>query len=236
MIVRDIFRDDMKAPLNNKAKPASVSAASTNVYFGTNTAIDKARGLIKRTAYAVGSGVRSIGLDQTTMKLNCIFPQMVDLMNMAYNAVMLDDRFKDTMKDKYFNFCSVKIYYSFKNARGKTEKKYTGWHTDVTYDKDGNPMSDNSQVPGTPVVIATFGDTKELEFKSHNGVSGKDDDNSNLIIEQRHGSIFVLHPDDEMIDPFNGCFWKHKSAMKAPKKKNEKRDNKRTNQRRRFQM
>jgi hypothetical protein len=57
------------------------------------------------------------------------------------------------------------VYYSHKDSKGKLIKKETHWHSDVNLDKDGLPESENSQLPGTPVVIFTFGDPKHLWFQ-----------------------------------------------------------------------
>jgi hypothetical protein len=209
-IWENYYEDNLKAPLNNPAKPASISKASMNFYFGTNKEVKG--DLVLRTAYAVGSGVTSIGLDPSTMKVHALFPEMSELMGMAHEAVMTNPKVAHTMQDKYFNFCSVKIYFSFRDEKGKLVRKNTNWHVDVTSDKQGKPLPNNSQVPGTPVVIATFGDTKILEFRRQ-GRHGNLDNNSHLEFSQENGSIFVLHPDDEKID-YLQKHWRHKSEMK----------------------
>jgi hypothetical protein len=123
-----------------------------NFYFGRNMAEDKERVMILRTAYAAGTS--SIGLNPYTMKVHGIFPEMAQLMGLAHDVVMKDAAFAPTMAGRVFNFCSVKIYFAYQDKNGKWVRKYTNWHLDISHNKNTKePLSTNSQVPGTPVVI-----------------------------------------------------------------------------------
>jgi hypothetical protein len=160
----------------------------------------------------MGSGASSIGLNPSTMKVHPLFVELSELMEMANAVVRKNELFAHTLEGHEFNFCSVKIYFAYRNEKGEVVYKKTEWHVDVTNDKHGNPMKNNSQVPGTPVVIATFGDDKTLEFRKHS--TSKDfKDATKLLFLQRNASVFVLHPDDEEINKYNNTHWRHKSEM-----------------------
>ena len=77
-IADEYMIDQLKAPMNNPPKPDSLSRASNNYYFGQNLkkSDDPQGGTIFRTAYAVGSGSRTIGLNPRTFVINQIFPDL----------------------------------------------------------------------------------------------------------------------------------------------------------------
>ena len=204
------YQDDLKSPNSCAAAPASISKPSMNFYFGVNV---KDNGVaMVRTAYGVGSGTSSIGLNPCTMKVNCAFPELVHLMTWATAIVKQDRDWMWPMWNKSFNFCSVKLYYAYQNANGKLIQKDTQWHVDVTLDKDGNPMTNNSQEPGTPVAILTFGETKNLFFRRQKNKQ-LFYDNTQLLFQQRNASLFVLDSRDERIAPKDGLHWRHMSEM-----------------------
>jgi hypothetical protein len=212
VIWENYYQDDLKAPFNNQPKMASVSKASMNFYFGRN--LEQNEGLICRTAYAVGSGASSIGLNPLSMKVHVIFPEMAQLMALARDVVMNNTEFAATLRGMQFNFCSVKMYFSYSDKKGKMVRKHTNWHVDVTHNRKTKvPMANNSQLPGTPVVITTFGDCKDLEFRKYLE-DGDHDDRTRLLFQQRNGSIFLMHPQDEAISTVDGSHWRHKSEMK----------------------
>jgi hypothetical protein len=79
------YQDDLKAPLNNRAKPASISRASTNFYFGMNC--NRIGDKVVRTSYAMGSGQRTIGLDPSTTRLFQMIDEMWGLVALVNKAV-----------------------------------------------------------------------------------------------------------------------------------------------------
>ena len=83
-------------------------------------------------------------------------------------------------------------------------------HMDVELDNNGIPTSNNSQVPGTPVAIFTFGDDKNLWFQQH---YGKKQPVPSTLIQflQTNGYMFVLDGRDETVR--DGKMWYHKSDM-----------------------
>jgi hypothetical protein len=76
------------------------------------------------------------------------------------------------------------------------------------------PMKNNTQIPGTPIVILTFGDDKTLRFQKFG--SNKKLNIPELVFQQKHGSQFLLDPRDEKTDEM-GEYWKHMSEMNKDK-------------------
>ncbi len=105
----------------------------------------------------------------------------------------------------------MKVYYSFENEKGKWITKDTLWHVDVTTDEKGVPRKNNSQLPGTPMAILTFGDDKNLWFRKH---KSKDEfkENSTVVFRQRNGSCIIMDGDDEYPGD-DGLHWRHMSNM-----------------------
>ena len=67
-IRRQYLKDDLKAPMACKAKPAFFSKPSVNVYFGTNQCNNGAT--MQRSSYGFGKGRGSIGLNPETMTIH----------------------------------------------------------------------------------------------------------------------------------------------------------------------
>ena len=204
------FQDDLKSPQGNPAVPASITKPSMNFYFGINLEVHDET--IVRTAYGVGSGTSSIGLNPRTLKIHSAFTELVHLMAWATALVKMDKDWMWVMWQKSFNFCSVKIYYAFKDAKGKIVQKDTQWHVDVTQDKNGNPLKNNSQEPGTPVAILTFGETKNLMFRRHLS-KHVFDKHTTCLFQQRNASLFILDYRDERVSRKDGLHWRHMSEM-----------------------
>lgn len=196
----------MKSPFACSAKPAFVSRPSVNLYFGTNIGVANDGLTIRRTAYAVGSGVASIGLDPRENRIFSIFNRLSQLVSSLVEVI----RNKTPHKKFVCNFVSVKVYYWYKNEKGECVKKDTNWHCDITLDKQGKPCSNNSQVPGTPVGIITFGSKKKLLFRQ--GKSKTEWDSHTVFeISQKSGTFVVLDGADEILNS-SGKRWSHKST------------------------
>lgn len=202
-------KDDLKAPQNNGPKPAMLSKPSVNVYFGTN--VSDNGNSFTRTAYGVGSGVSSIGLNPKTMTINAIFPELSEVVEIVSNRVKKEQGMADILTKSPFNFVSVKIYFTFLNMKDELVTKDTGWHVDVTTGRDGKPCRNNSQKPGTPVAILTCGDRKNLWFRRFR-TKQIYDDGTKLLFPQENGSLFLLDARDEIKDE-TGWSWQHMSDM-----------------------
>ena len=163
--------------------------------------------IILRAAYATGSGVSSIGLDPRKATIENIFPDLAELMNKV--RVRTQKHYAtsgQTAPTSDFNQVSVKIYFNGKE---------TGEHTDIGYEHGHlTAQKNNSQLPGTPVVILTSGSNKILEFVRYGQFDKpkKSTKYKSLKVQQKHGSFFLLDPRDEALD-HDHCFWKHKSFL-----------------------
>ena len=73
-------------------------------------------------------------------------------------------------------------------------------------------MANNSQVPGSHVLLFTFGDEKNLWFAKKR--KGEFKDGSLMLFRQKHCSMFLLNGKDEEFN--DGGLWKHMSNMKHP--------------------
>lgn len=189
------------------ARPAFISKPSLNVYFGKNLQHLNDEFEMQRTAYGTGSGTNSIGLDQRTMRIYAIFPELHNLIRLVVEVV----KEKTIYKNIDINFVSVKLYYWTKNENGDWVKKDTNWHCDVEHDKFGHPKENNSQLPGSPVIILTYGDLKSLCFRRHRDKTSFDKD-SMFEFPQQSGSMFLLDGRDESPHPLDGMHWRHMST------------------------
>ena len=211
-------QDDLKAPMGNKAKPAFFSPASTNFYEGSNLSRNE-DGTLERVTYGNGSGGNSIALNPRTLKIRPIHIQSVRLMKLV-TEVIANERpdLKPRLLKHPFNSPHQKMYHEYVGTykvRGqlvkKKVRKSTGWHVDTTYSKSGNPMENNSQVPGSLVAILTLGASKNLWFRRH--LSSKEYKDSTLIhFLQSHGTLYVMDTACEKPDE-NGWHWRHMSDM-----------------------
>ena len=196
--------------MGNLAKPALFSKPSYDIYFGLN--LEMTNSVMNRTAYAVGPGTSSIGLDPREVKTYSCFPEMVQILQQATQIVRADGRWDDVMEPGMeFNFCSVKLYFSYRNINGAMVKKATNWHCDVTRDKERKPNTNNSQVPNTPVAIFTFGDEKNLWFRKQQNKHTVVPD-SLLLFTQPTGSL-TIHDGRDEEPKQDGTYWRHMSNM-----------------------
>jgi len=202
------WRDESKAPISCKAKPAFFSKPSVNVYFGTNASNNGDTML--RASYGFGKGRGSIGLNPFTMRIHTPFEKMLCLMDHVTKVVRDNPRWDNQLGKESFNSCSIKVYYKYKDTDNKTVSKPTEWHVNVTRDSSGVPNKDNSQVPETPVATLTFGATKNLWMRQHRTKKlGVQD--SMILFRQKNGSFFVLDGKDESHHKKDGMHWRHKS-------------------------
>jgi hypothetical protein len=210
MIFNHHFQDDLKAPVNNEARSAKLAPAAFNVYFGANTSETDNPNTVKRAAYAFGSGATSIGLDPRTMRLNPLFPDLIELAKKATEIVNRDPLWRKAMGGKVYNACSVKIYYWTRrdNAQRTLVHKTVDWHVDVTRDKAGTPQKNNSQVPNTPVAILTYGNEKRFKMRKHRSPNSFLKSTA-VEFRQKSGYMMVLDGGDEQI--VNGQHWRHMS-------------------------
>lgn len=106
------------------------------------------------------------------------------------------------------------------------DKKLLPAHRDQRYDCHGNFLADeNSQKQSSPTCILAVGDTRELKLKLMRHKSPEDNATKHVKIsgatesfDLDHGTLFVLHPDDEktIIREYfhqdHKTFWQHYSS------------------------
>lgn len=220
-ILEHCLIDNMKSLYNNGAILAltgnldktlqgalATPSASVDIYVGFTVARSKGKD-VWRTAYATGSGAASIGLDPRRAMIHNVTPDIEELIKTIKPKVM--EHFQQQGLGNMncnFNHVSVKIYY---------KKKETNFHCDIQF-TDGHvtPSTNNSQVPGTPVVMCNIGSEKRIEFlrfsqlDTENPVKVKGRTKSQTL-RQKHGSITILDPRDEFLS--RGYFWKHRAYL-----------------------
>lgn len=95
-----------------------------------------------------------------------------------------------------FNTVTMLFYYG-KSGRTVTQLSY---HRDQQYWRDGSlSPQQNSQTPFTPTCVLTIGHSRVLRFILSDGQG--DDKYSHVKLEPLslcHGSLFILHPCDEI--------------------------------------
>ena len=208
-IVNNYMRDNMKAPMHMPGKPALFTPSSFDIYFGEDIEIKDDGKTSVRTAHATGSGARTIALDPRHAFIAEVFPDLKKLMTEMTELCKSHCKDDKTMNCD-FNHVSVKLYYN---------DKTTGEHTDIEFDKNHKPHKNNSQVPNTPVVIATFGDTKLLTFRKYRIDKDKNHHSTNrtLVFKQKSGSIIIMDPRDEYPAKGSHYYWKHGANLENGK-------------------
>jgi hypothetical protein len=106
---------------------------------------------VSRPSYGVGSGSQTIGTDKREQKIHYVCPQFESLCNLMSGKLGREENILVN-----FNAASVNVYF---NGKG------TGFHSDVLYSLSGKPFVNNSQKPGSPVLIFTTGDPKKEKIR-----------------------------------------------------------------------
>ena len=106
--------------------------------------------------------------------------------------------------NKEFNHCVILLYYSIEGVKTNS---VIGVHSDNIYDRNGNfSSSDNSQIEDTPTVTLNLGHSRDLNYYlRHSPVLNSSSkryfwQEDNIKVETKvlsHGSIHILHPQDE---------------------------------------
>ncbi|CAB9516343.1 hypothetical protein SEMRO_776_G200890.1 [Seminavis robusta] len=225
----------IKAPCYQNYNPAALSRPATDMYFGMdikatiNKEASEATATILRTAYAMGSGSMSLGYDQRGFKIYPWSEPFAALVAFA-NDQILETHPEWNQKEYRFNHVSCKIYHKFENSQGQCQAKRIRQHRDLEF-SNFKPKVNNSQLPGSPVIIGTVGDRKFLGFRKYRSIWGtkknrkgekvegwveREIPSSRFFIEQKNGSCFLLHPHDEYYRSHQKTFWKHESWMQDP--------------------
>jgi hypothetical protein len=132
--------------------------------------------------------------------MNAIFSLMADMIRKITKIVVKKRPKWAEMPSLYhINYCNFNGYFSVWNTTTKEwEAKSVEFPRDITHTASGKPMKNNTQIPGMPVVILTFGDNKMLHFQKFGG--NKKLNIPELVFQHKHGSLFLLNPRDEQTD------------------------------------
>lgn len=191
----DDLPDILKQPMNNHPIRQILSKSAPNLYYGSNYKVGRSVDGIKtvyRMAYATGSGSTSICLEPDKFQVKNFVHEHLSLIGIITSIYTRYCKQKSIHIPTTFkiNAMSIKIYKS---------KQITRLHRDVLYDSQGNPLKNNSQVPGTPSIILSIGDDKELLFEL-------DDKSHQKVFIQENVSVFIQDQRDEMPND-SGRFW-----------------------------
>lgn len=220
----DTMKQDIRSPggYHNGVFDACSGKSPENTYFG-RIIEDKTMEELYPTinnqkkpghryiySYAQGSGKSTIGKHGNWMRIHPLTTEIEELLEFENNALKEAKNLPSTN----LNSLSVKTYCY--NSRLSPSVRILNAHVDVTYgvSKEGiiQPKSNNSQKPGTCVVIITCGDNKFLKFSQHQHIIRGDElkederkkpaiDNSEIVFDLKHHDRFLLHPDDEVPNP-----------------------------------
>jgi len=197
--------DNIKAPYGTNEQPALLSKAPFNIYYGLNKE-KLPDGSIIRSAYGLGSGSMTTGLDMRSQPLLPFFPDLMELRDRAEDIALAYCNSEGLNYDCRFDACSMKLYSDIYDL---------GWHTDMEFDDQHiSPKKNNSQCPHTIVVIITFGDTKMIQLANYEG-SGRGTKRKGKgmhTFRQKSGSVFILDPRDEMFNE-KRTYWKHRAFL-----------------------
>ena len=205
-ITSHFLHDDLKASNKNPAVPASYAPSAFNSYYSlpvNNYNGEDKPGYTRVWSYGSGSGSSTIGLDPATHK---IF-RATDKTSAGYFAARvlkemeeiahMDPDLNQQLGDDHFNVISIKVYWG---------EKEVNRHNDIAMTKYSGPQRNNSQKPGTPVLIYTVGDPKKLVFHRHELEPATDHScydfvqtscQHDITIGQLHGDLFALIYEDE---------------------------------------
>ena len=115
-------------------------------------------------AYATGSGSSTICLEPDKFQIKNFFDTNSSLLSIITSIYTRYCKQKSIHTQTNFKINAIPI-------KSYRLKRVTDLHRDVLYDSQGNPLKNNSQVPGTPSIILLVGDDKEwffeLDDKSH---------------------------------------------------------------------
>ena len=191
-------------PLNNDVALNIFRPAVLRQYYGLE--IGNCNNKFRRYTYGSGSGMTSVGMDPHNFVTRALSHEMITMINDLHE--MLCNHRKDFNLDKCdlskkFNHCTVLLYYAGKGLKDNTS---LGFHTDCVYSvNNGEYISkSNSQVPNTPAVIYSIGDTRNLKWQLRKiGISQsgrkvwEKATCSKMMFALRNDTLTIIHPDDE---------------------------------------
>ena len=188
---------------------------------------------IFRYSYGTGSGLNTVGIPrrQVSKIILIIFEKYVSYIFLLFYSQLAIRPFSEDLKTiaqniecflhKQYRSDKTVILKPFTTATIITyvNKMTISAHRDQTFKKDGSfDQSQNSQIKNTITAIICFGDTRQLDFSLHRHTKRHIQKVCNIkSFKLSHGTLFVLHPQDEvpLVRKFNKkeelSFFKHSS-------------------------
>ena len=124
VIVDNYIVDCLKAPAPNPPKPALLSAASFNIYFSQNMSKSEDGKFVFWNGYGLGSGTKTIGLDQWSLHIYPFFPQLINLLSLVREII--GRSFPDLYC--FFDTISVKGYWCYPTREAERQmEKWQQW-------------------------------------------------------------------------------------------------------------
>ena len=205
------IRQDVRNPggysLNKNVKDAVTCEGAENQYYSRNVSEEELKEKFPnknfnsigedecfRYGYATGSGQSTIGKHADFNIIHKLTDEMEQLL--VLDEIVLNLKTPEGIeKPTKFNAMSVKIYFYYHGLTMKIKK--VEFHSDIAF-KDGKSMSNNSQRPGSVVIIHTIGSNKVLKFQLHK-IKGDNEciDGTSIQFDLKNNTRFLLHPLDE---------------------------------------
>ena len=188
------FEDSMAKPKGSPHPlPQTMSPSGVNMYFGKDVVGSQRQGFVRRFAYASGHGTDTIRINPLRQR----FLAWDSCFDELWEAVKphVDPKYHNVV----FNGVSVKWAYRYIDHNGNPQDVITRLHADVIHNRHG-PIADNSQVPGTPVLMVTYGGNKTLIFKEVTVGMNRTEtlsQNPYTIIKQDDSNCTMLDTNDE---------------------------------------
>jgi hypothetical protein len=196
-------------PSSNKPMGSMERPAVPRTHYGLDTDLHLATigEYITRYMYGLGSGGGSVGTDcrylqnkQMTHDMIVFAHELLDYLRQNKKKLF---RGADAMDlEQAFNSVTILTYIG-NDIIDEINSSSLSMHADQVYSTDGVfSTTKNTQKVNTPVVTVTMGDERTLHMAKRRvtkpGVWTELDDETNIPFKLNNGSVFVLHPSDEV--------------------------------------
>lgn len=208
---KDGLLHSMDAPHCNEPSPTWTRPAAVAIYFGENQNLINEEGTVWRAAYGTGTGASSVGRDPrdfcvmyygsrhrrvAAILKECVRATAEAEQKTCGNISSWQNITQLTTSTSY-NFLEMKVYLNGKKL---------GAHCDVLYCKDGKLSAGNTQRENTPVLVYSVGCARILVMERQECELDKTTRNfgcwkntgERTEFKLSPGSIFLLHPEDEI--------------------------------------
>ncbi len=203
-----------EAPYHNDPLLNIVRPGVLRQYFGMDhNEFNDYDDVVYRYTYGFGKGTActSVGSDPATLltrpfprelyKISTLIHDFIFHENKVQRCLFFSRRHREEINTSLFNHATVLYYYGIDGLKNTTK---LGIHGDVCYNTKGEYIKNkNSQVENSFTVVLSLFDDREINFflrrvvKSGHSTSWKLCEEVIRGMKLSHGSLFILHPDDE---------------------------------------